>query len=97
MSLDNNQVTTLGSHFSVEQALRRESLAECVEDALHRYFAQLGEQGAHKLYQMVMEEVERPLFSSVMQHTKGNQTRAAVLLGISRSTLRKKLALYQID
>ncbi|WP_295368562.1 helix-turn-helix domain-containing protein [Thiolapillus sp.] len=31
-----------------------------------------------------------------MEHTNGNQTRAAAVLGISRSTLRKKLALYDI-
>ena len=41
---------------------------------------------------MVMSEVEEPLLQTVMRHTGGNQTKAAALLGISRSTLRKKLA-----
>ena len=44
-----------------------------------------------------MEEMERPLLHTVMEHTGGNQTRAAALLGISRSTLRKKLAQYGLD
>ncbi len=49
------------------------------------------------LYQMVMQQVEQPLFESVMAYTGGNQSKAATLLGISRSTLRKKLALYEIE
>ena len=46
---------------------------------------------------MVLAEVEPPLLETVMEYTKGNQTRAAEVLGISRSTLRKKLALYGLD
>ena len=46
---------------------------------------------------MVMEQVEQPLFKSVMDYTGGNQSKAAALLGISRSTLRKKLAQYDIE
>ena len=46
---------------------------------------------------MVISEVERPLLQLVMDHTKGNQTKAADLLGINRSTLRKKLTQYGIE
>ena len=46
---------------------------------------------------MVLAEVEQPLFETVMRHTEGNQTRAAAILGISRSTLRKKLSIYGLD
>ena len=78
----------------VRQHMRAESLADCVRDALESYFQQLdGHQGAN-LYQLVMAEIERPLLETVMEHTGGNQTRAAALLGISRGTLRKKLALH---
>ncbi len=76
---------------------REDSLADCVRDALNSYFSQLDGHAPSGLYQMVMEEVERPLFQTVMEHTGGNQTRAASLLGISRSTLRKKLARFEID
>ncbi|HFE48474.1 MAG TPA: DNA-binding transcriptional regulator Fis [Chromatiaceae bacterium] len=74
-----------------------EPLRECVRDALHSYFDQLNGHSASPLYQLVIREVEQPLFETVMEYTGGNQTRAASLLGISRSTLRKKLSLYHIE
>ena len=80
--------------FMVRKQQRAESLADCVRDALESYFEQLGDHDTCNLYQLVMEEMERPLLHTVMEHTRGNQTRAAALLGISRSTLRKKLARY---
>ena len=72
-------------------------LRESVRRALASYFKQLDGHPAANIYQMVLAEVEQPLLESVMEHTEGNQTRAAEALGISRSTLRKKLALYNLD
>ncbi|MBM93832.1 MAG: Fis family transcriptional regulator [Legionellales bacterium] len=43
------------------------------------------------LYQVVIEAVERPLLKTILNHTEGNQSLAARMLGISRSTLRKKI------
>jgi len=83
--------------FMVRREQRAESLADCVRDALESYFEQLDGHQAANLYQMVMQEMERPLLQTVMEHTGGNQTRAAALLGLSRSTLRKKLAQYEIN
>lgn len=83
--------------FAVSKKQQNEPLSDCVRKALQNYFGHMEGYSANGLYNMVMEEVERPLFESVMAHTRGNQTRAASLLGISRGTLRKKLALYQID
>jgi Fis family transcriptional regulator, factor for inversion stimulation protein len=61
------------------------------EDALNSYFAQLnGHRPAH-LYDLVIREVEEPLFKVVMDHVHGNQSHAATILGINRGTLRKKL------
>jgi two-component system nitrogen regulation response regulator GlnG len=45
----------------------------------------------HDLYQRLLEKVERPLLESVLEHTGGNQIRAAAILGINRNTLRKKI------
>ena len=61
------------------------------ERALHDYFASLdGHLPAH-LYDLVMREVEEPLFRTVLSYSEGNQSRAAGILGINRATLRKKL------
>jgi Fis family transcriptional regulator len=61
------------------------------ERALHDYFASLeGHRPAH-LYDLVMREVEEPLFRTVLSYSEGNQSRAAGILGINRATLRKKL------
>ena len=74
-----------------------EPLRESVRAAMNNYFQHLNGYGTSDLYQMVLAEVEPPLLETVMEYTKGNQTRAAEVLGISRSTLRKKLALYGLD
>jgi Fis family transcriptional regulator, factor for inversion stimulation protein len=61
------------------------------ERALNDYFASLnGHKPAH-LYDLVIREVEEPLFRAVLDYADGNQSRAAGILGINRGTLRKKL------
>ena len=82
---------------TVMHTKKAEPLRQCVLDAMQRYFNQLDGHGASNLYRLVMNEVEAPLLESVMQYTGGNQTHAATLLGISRSTLRKKLSQYGMD
>ena len=67
------------------------------EEALQCYFETLnGHKPAH-LYDLVMREVEEPLFKVVMGHVHGNQSRAATILGINRGTLRKKLKEFGIN
>ena len=71
-----------------------QTLRECVKSALDHYFIQLNGHETADLYEFVIKEVEKPLLESVMEQANGNQSRAATMLGISRSTLRKKLALH---
>ncbi|HFD80791.1 MAG TPA: DNA-binding transcriptional regulator Fis [Gammaproteobacteria bacterium] len=73
---------------------RKEPLRASVLSALDIYFADLDGHDAEGVYDMVIGQVEQAMLESVMQHTRGNQTRAAEVLGINRSTLRKKLKLY---
>ena len=61
------------------------------EEALHGYFDTLNGHSPAHLYDLVMREIEEPLFKVVMSHVHGNQSRAATILGINRGTLRKKL------
>jgi Fis family transcriptional regulator len=67
------------------------------EEALHGYFETLNGHSPARLYDLVMREVEEPLFKVVMNHVHGNQSRAATILGINRGTLRKKLKEFGIS
>lgn len=75
---------------------RTRALAQCVEDAMERYFVLLDGHDTAGLYDLVVREVEAPMFRAVMAHTRNNQSKAAELLGLNRGTLRKKLKLYDL-
>lgn len=81
----------------VKQATIGQSFAASVQQSLQNYFAQLDGEEPANLYGMVLAQMEVPLLKMVMRYTNGNQSKAAKILGISRGTLRKKLAIYQID
>ncbi len=68
------------------------SLSVMVERHLTQLFAEHGEQlPPPGLYDRVLGEIERPLLSFCLTAARGNQIRAAELLGLNRNTLRKKL------
>ena len=73
-----------------------QTLSGCVAAALQNYFSNLGGQLPTNLYEMVQREVESPLLEAVMRYVRGNQSRAAILLGLSRGTLRKMLKTYDL-
>src|SRR5436853_263307 len=69
-----------------------EGLAASVERQLARYFATFqNELPPPGLYHRILREVEQPLLSAALAATRGNQIRAADLLGVNRNTLRKKI------
>jgi two-component system nitrogen regulation response regulator GlnG len=73
-------------------------LAEAVEHHLAHYFASFGRDlPPADLYERVLAEVEAPLLRLALGAVKGNQLKAARLLGINRNTLRKKLTDRNID
>ncbi len=72
-------------------------LRACVKAMLESYFNDLDGHEPGDLYEMVVREVEHPLLETVMVHTRGNQSKAAKLLGINRGTLRKKLKIHNLD
>lgn len=67
-----------------------------VKQMVELYFAQLNGHDAVDLYAMVLSEVEKPLIETTLAQVGYNQTKAAKALGLSRSTLRKKLEQYGI-
>jgi len=63
-----------------------------VERYLTKHFAEFGGRlPPIGLYDRVLREVERPLISLCLGATRGNQIKAAELLGLNRNTLRKKI------
>jgi Fis family transcriptional regulator len=70
------------------------SLRAHAELTLSAYFESLNGHRPSGLYQLVIREVEEPLFRAVLTYTEGNQMRAAEILGINRGTLRRKLEDY---
>lgn len=75
----------------------RSPLRECVRQALDDYFEHLDGHDVQDLFDMVMREVEAPMLEAVLDYTRGNQSKAAAVLGINRGTLRKKLRLYDLE
>ena len=72
-------------------------LVDCVRRNLNRYFRDLDGETPHAIYEMVITSVELPMLEVVMKQAQGNQTVAAAMLGISRSTLRRKLAEHNLS
>ena len=73
-------------------------LKDEVRKAMRRYFNQLDEKNMPiNVYELVLKEVEPPLLKSVMKFAKNNQSKAARILGINRTTLRTKLKKYNIN
>lgn len=66
-------------------------IALAIEQNLKQYFKDLNGEMPCAVYDMVLNQVEKPLLECVMDECRGNQSRAAQILGLNRNTLRKKL------
>jgi two-component system, NtrC family, nitrogen regulation response regulator GlnG len=75
-----------------------ESLGDAVERHVKRYFGAHGDSlPPSGVYDRVLREIERPLLALCLAATRGNQIRAAQLLGLNRNTLRKKIRELDIE
>jgi two-component system nitrogen regulation response regulator GlnG len=75
-----------------DEPVREENLSTAVEHYLSRYFAGFdADLPPPGLYDRILREVEYPLLYAALAATRGNQIRAADLLGVNRNTLRKKI------
>lgn len=75
---------------------KNQPLHDSVRQSLENYLCQLKGEIPNNLYDLILAEVEAPLMEAVMEYTKNNQSRAAVVLGLSRGTLRKLLKKYNL-
>jgi len=86
--------TTIETLHAVPVADAAQPLRAFVEKATQNYFDRLHGETPKDVYELINSEMEAGLLTIVMKFTRGNQSRAAVLLGLSRGTLRKKLKKY---
>ena len=81
MNLVNNDIQTSDESFS-----------DLVKKQISNFFNLLGkDKPPPNLYNRIVSEVEKPLITSTLFYTNGNQLKAAKILGINRNTLRKKI------
>lgn len=72
------------------------SIANTIEFNVRQYFQVLDGESTTSLYDLIISQVEKPLLSVVLEHTNGNQSKSAEILGLNRGTLRKKLIQHQL-
>jgi len=73
------------------------SLEALIANKLRASLTQMDVQELDNLYNMVLEQMERPLIKIILEKTRGNQVRTAEILGINRNTLRKKITQLGIE
>ena len=86
-----SDVNTLANCIDNEE---RMPLRYHVQHAVEQYFVELEGETATNLYQTILQEVEKPLLEVVLEQTQGNQSKTALILGLNRGTLRKKMQQY---
>jgi len=93
------QSTESMTEVAAERVAEEESapLSGHIKSMLEGYFNDLDGQAPADLYQMVLQEIEQPLLESVLHYTRGNQSKAAIVLGLNRGILRKKLKQYDMN
>ncbi len=72
-------------------------LSVFVKQTIDAYFNQLNGDEIQGLHAMVIGAVEKPLLEAALEHSGHNQSKAAKALGLSRSTLRKKIDHYGLS
>lgn len=92
----NDHTADQGSETPVATAVPQGSLRDSVKSAVRQYLQELDGQMSTDVYQMVLAEMEAPLLEEIMAYTRNNQTKASLMLGLNRGTLRKKLKQYDL-
>ncbi len=67
------------------------NFAELLEKRLAGFVKKIKASDGNNLYDLLIQEVEKPLIKLALKETGGNQVQASQLLGMHRNTLRKKM------
>lgn len=94
MSDDVNVIENTDTNRDDNQGIAQ--LYNAVKHSIRRYLYELDGTQPHDMYDLVLKQIELPLFEAILEHTKGNQSKAAEYLGLNRGTLRKKLRIYNL-
>ncbi len=76
--------------------LKAVTLRDHVERVVRDYFEALDGEVPSDVYELILQEIELPLLTVVLEKTRGNQSKSAQILGLNRGTLRKKLKKYHL-
>jgi Fis family transcriptional regulator len=76
--------------------MSKKYIEECVRNSLEGYLRDLRGTEPDRMYDMMVNVVEKPLLEVVMRHADNNQSKAAQWLGLNRNTLRKKLLEHKL-
>lgn len=89
-----NHVEPIQAPDNTPTAQQENTLRAEVQRSLSRYFENIEDEAVTDLHHMVISEVEAPLIEAVMGYCGNNQSKASIMLGLNRGTLRTKLKLY---
>jgi Fis family transcriptional regulator, factor for inversion stimulation protein len=73
------------------------SLGLHVQEVMEKYFRDMDGHQPNDLYELILSQIEMPLFESVLNYTDGNVSRAAEMLGLNRGTFRNRLTKYDMQ
>ena len=76
--------------------MNRNDIEHCVRHSVEHYLRDLGDAEPNALHELFLAVAEKPLLEVVLRHAQGNQSKAALWLGINRNTLRRKLMEHRI-
>jgi Fis family transcriptional regulator len=76
--------------------MSKKNIQDAVRVSMEGYFKDLRGTEPDNLHEMLVTVVEKPLLEIVMRQAQGNQSKAAVWLGLNRNTLRKKLVNHKL-
>ena len=79
------------------RAQQTSNLDQYTFDITQKYLQDLGHAECQKLLQQLLAEAEKGIIRAALEHTNGNQSNTAKLLGITRTTLRTRLTRYDLN